>query len=73
MASDILTRAVAKAQALPKEDQERIGHELSAYVDDLQTLRAELAAGIRSLDAGLGGNVDIEDVIKRARAQHERS
>ncbi|MBV9064861.1 MAG: hypothetical protein JO004_03720, partial [Methylobacteriaceae bacterium] len=54
MTSETLIRAVAKAQTLPSEDQERIGRELCAYVDDLQALRADLDAGIRSLDAGLG-------------------
>jgi hypothetical protein len=49
MPSETLTRAIAKARELPDVDQERIGRELSAYVDDLRKLRADLAEGLRSL------------------------
>jgi hypothetical protein len=71
-ASETLTHAIAKAQQLPDADQERIGRELSAYVDDLRNLRADLSEGLRSLDAGLGKELDIENVIARARAQHAK-
>ena len=73
MPSETLTRAIAKAQELPGIDQERIGRELSAYIDDLRNLRADLAQGLHSLDAGLGKTLDMEDVIARARAEHAKS
>lgn len=70
MSSETLTHAIAKVQQLPDADQERIGRELNAYIDDLHRLRADLTQGLRSLDAGLGKELDIEDVIARARAEH---
>jgi hypothetical protein len=69
MPSETFTRAIVKAQQLPDADQERIGRELSEHVDDLCTLRADIEQGLRSLDAGLGKELEIEDVIARGRAE----
>ena len=69
----ILEEAVAKVTALPETDQEQIGRELLAHVEKLRTLRADLRAGIDSLDAGRGKEVPIDDVIKRARARYAKS
>ena len=38
-----------------------------AHVEMLRSLRADIARGARSLDAGKGRSVDIGDVIRRAR------
>ena len=65
-----LDSALAKARQLPEADQERIGRELSDYIDQLRALRADLDEGLRSLDAGEGQELDIEDVIARARASN---
>ena len=73
MGAKSLTEAVAKARSLPLPDQERIGRDLNRYVDSLATLRDKLDQGIRSLDAGLGKEFDIEDVIARANAGHAKS
>ena len=73
MTSKTLTEAIIKAQALPGADQERVGRDLSQYVDSLGVLRTKLDQGIRSLDAGLGKELDIEDVIARARAEYAPS
>jgi hypothetical protein len=73
MAAKTLTRAIAKAQALPLPDQERIGRDLNRYVDSLAELRDKLDQGVRSLDAGLGKELDIEDVIARANTRHAKS
>jgi hypothetical protein len=70
MVSKTLTHAVAKAEHLTDADQERIGRNLEAYVDDLRTLRVDLEQGLHSLDAGLGRELDVEDVLARARANH---
>lgn len=35
----------------------------------IEALRVEIEIGIRELDAGLGEELDIEDVIRRARAE----
>ena len=69
----ILEQAVAKVTALPETDQEQIGRELLAHVEKLRALRADLQAGIDSLDAGRGQELDIGDVIKRARARYAKS
>ena len=68
----ILEQAVAKVTALPETDQEQIGRELLAHVEKLRALRADLQAGIDSLDAGRGQELDVGDVIKRARARYAK-
>ena len=72
MPSKTLDEAIAKAHELPEADQERIGRELNDYIDHLRALRSDIGAGVRSLDAGFGRKLDIEDVIGRARAAHAR-
>ncbi|MGO9686384.1 MAG: hypothetical protein ACLPTZ_28055 [Beijerinckiaceae bacterium] len=73
MSSETLTRAIAKARQLSDADQERVGRELSRYVDDLCALRGDIEQGLRSLDAGNGQEVDFEDIIARAHARHATS
>ncbi len=68
MPSETLTRAIERARSLPEADQERVGRELDAFIDDLGKLRGELEAGLQSLAAGLGRELDMEAVIARARA-----
>ena len=65
MPSKTLDEAIAKAQQLPEADQERLGRELNDYIDHLRALRSDIATGLRSLDAGLGRKIDIEEVIRR--------
>jgi len=65
--------AVAEAARLPKAAQEKIGRELRAHVEKLHRLRGDIEQGARSLDAGAGKAVDIEEVIKRARARRART
>jgi Arc/MetJ-type ribon-helix-helix transcriptional regulator len=67
-----LELAFAKAAQLPEETQEEIGRELIEHIDALARLRVELEIGIRQLDAGEGKELDIEEVIARARAEHAR-
>ncbi len=55
--------AIAKAHSLPEVDQERIGHELSAYIDHLHALRHDLAQGVQSLDKGLGREINIDSLL----------
>ncbi|MCC6947694.1 MAG: hypothetical protein IT539_08000 [Bradyrhizobiaceae bacterium] len=61
-----LQRAIEEVERLSEPDQEKIGRELLAHVEKLRALRADLDAGIRSLDAGGGRKVDIEAVIRTA-------
>ena len=64
-----LELAITKAAALPEAAQEQLGRELLERIESLAELRAEVEIGIRELDAGLGEEIDIEDVIRQARAE----
>jgi hypothetical protein len=68
-----LERAIAEVERLPCDMQERIGRDLLARVEKLQSLRADLAKGVRSLKEGRGRELDIEDVIKRARRRNAKA
>jgi len=70
MPQKILDEAIAKAHELPEADQERLGREINEYIDHLRALRSDIDQGLRSLDVGLGRELDIEDVIARARATY---
>lgn len=65
-----LKLTIAEVETLPDAAQERIGRELLAHIEKLRTLRADVAKGIKSLDEGAGRELDIEDVIKRARKRY---
>jgi hypothetical protein len=66
-----LERAIAEVANLPPETQEEIGRELLAHIDKLRSLRGDKA--IRSLDAGRGKELDIEEVIKRVRRRNAKA
>jgi len=68
----VLKEAIAEVATLPESDQELIGRELLAHVEKLRSLRADIEHGARSLDAGKGGVLDIEDVISRARGRYAK-
>jgi hypothetical protein len=65
--------AIAEVQRLPAAARDKIGEELLLHVDKLRRLRAKLEKGTQSLDRGEGRELHIADVLKRARAQHDRS
>jgi len=67
-----LELALTKASRLSEAAQEQLGREMLERIDTLEELRAEIAIGIRELDAGLGKELDIESVIRQARATHGR-
>lgn len=67
-----LELAITKAASLPEAAQEQLGRELLERIEALAELRAEIEIGIRELDAGLGEELDIEDVIRQARAEHAK-
>ncbi|MDI3470506.1 MAG: hypothetical protein OJF62_002569 [Pseudolabrys sp.] len=60
-----LEKAIAEVEQLSATDQEQIGQKLLSHVEKLKRLRADVDQGIASLDAGLGVEVDIEEVIAR--------
>jgi len=66
----LLEKAIAKVSTLPVAAQEKIGEELLLHVAKIHRIRAALDKGLRSLDSGEGREIDIEHVIKRARAQY---
>jgi len=68
----ILRDAVARVEALPESEQDRIARELIDYLDKLNALRADVEIGIRQLNAGEGRELDIEDVIRQAREEYGR-
>ncbi len=68
-----LELAFSKAAALPEAAQELIGREVIDYVEKLNALRADLEVGIRQLDAGEGRELDLEDLLRRARAQRAKT
>jgi signal transduction histidine kinase len=70
--SKVLRDAIAKVESLPEDEQDRIARELIDYLDKLAALRADVAVGIRQLDAGDGRELEIEDVIRQAREEHDR-
>ena len=62
-----LERALAEVASLPDADQEQIGQRLLSHVEKLRRLRAEIDKGVRSLDAGEDGELDIDDFLAKAR------
>jgi Arc/MetJ-type ribon-helix-helix transcriptional regulator len=66
----VLEQAIAEVSNLPPADQEQIGRKLLSHVEKLRSLRAEIDKGIRSLDAGEGSELDIEDFIRRKNSEH---
>ena len=68
--SKTLELAVAKAGALPEAAQERLAYELLERIDTLSALRTAVDVGLAELDAGLGTPLDVEEVIREARADY---
>jgi len=69
----VLEQAIAELARLPEADQEQIAHTLLSLVNKIRRVRAELDKGIRSLDAGEGKPLDIEDIVRRLKEPHGRS
>jgi hypothetical protein len=53
-------------------DQENIGRQMLHHVEKLRVLREDIDAGVRSLDAGKGHELDLNDMLSVARQRHER-
>ena len=68
-----LQRAIAEVASLPDADQEEIGRKLLSHVEKLRQLRADIDAGIRSLDEGKGKAIDIKQLIEKMNRDHGRS
>ena len=70
--TNALREAMEEAANLPEAVQEKIGEDLMIHIEKLRRLRAKLDKGIASLERGEGRELDIEDVIKRARGRYGR-
>jgi hypothetical protein len=66
----LMKEAVDEVSALPDSDQETIGRQLLSHVEKLRRLRVEIDQGEASLDAGRGSELDIDELIARARERH---
>jgi hypothetical protein len=60
-------KAIEKISLLPGEDQESIARGLLSHIEKLRQLRNEIDKGLRPLDAGQGGELDVEDFIHARR------
>ena len=67
-----LEKAFAEAANLPNAAQDQIGRELLAHIRKLRRLRTDIEQGIRSLDAGKGRELNIEDFLSRARKRNAK-
>ena len=65
--------ALTKAADLPEAAQERLGRDLLERIDQLARLRADVKLGLAELDAGLGEELDIEDLIRELHSEHGQS
>jgi hypothetical protein len=65
-----LELAIAKAADLPEAAQEQLARDLLERIDLLSRLRTDVALGLSELEAGLGAELEIEDVIRQAREEH---
>jgi Rad3-related DNA helicase len=68
MKTRTLEIAMDKAENLPEAAQEQLGREILERIETLNLLRSDINKGLRELDAGLGKELDVEDVIRTARA-----
>ena len=65
-----IERAIAEVASLPEADQEQIGLQLLTHVEKLRQLRADIETGIKSLNAGEGTPLDIEEFLRQQKQQH---
>jgi hypothetical protein len=67
-----LKLAMAKAAGLPEAAQEQLGRELLERIEALTQLRADIDAGIRELDAGLGEELNLGELLDQLHEEHAR-
>jgi hypothetical protein len=67
-----LELAISKAAELPEAAQEQIGRELLERIDTFAELRAAIEIGVSELDAGMGRELEIEDLIEHAHREHAK-
>jgi hypothetical protein len=67
-----LELALSKAATLSESAQEQLGRELLERIDTLSRLRSDIEIGLRELNAGLGVEIDMADVVTQARREYGR-
>jgi len=66
----VMKEAIDEVSALPESDQETIGRQLLSHVEKLRRLRVEIDKGARSLDAGRGRELDIDEFVEQAKERN---
>ena len=67
-----LELAIEKAPQLPEAAQDLLGREMLERIQVVIALRAELQVGIDELDAGLGEELDVAELISELNEEHAR-
>jgi hypothetical protein len=62
--------AISKVATLPEAAQEQLGCEILDRIETLKILRTEIEAGIRELDAGLGEELDVDQLLRQLHQEH---
>jgi hypothetical protein len=70
--TSILKLAMDKAAELPEAAQEEIGLKLIDRIAAWKMLRADIQIGIDQLDAGLGREINFEELIRELNEEHAR-
>jgi hypothetical protein len=65
-----LELAMTKAAALPEAAQEQLGRELLERIARFNELRGAMEVGICELNAGLGEEIDIEELISELNGEN---
>jgi hypothetical protein len=67
-----LELAPSKAAALSEPAQQQLGRDLLERIEILSQLRSDIEVGLRELDAGLGTEIEMSEVVRQARSEHGR-
>jgi hypothetical protein len=68
--TELLETAMAEASTLSDTSQDEIGRLLLNYIEKLRWLREAIDEGIRSLDAGEGRALDMEEFLTELHQRH---
>ena len=71
MMKRVLEQAIVEVTRLSNSDQELIGGLLLSHIEKLRLLRVYIDNGIRSLNAGEGSELRIEEFIQHKSKQHK--
>jgi hypothetical protein len=68
-----LELAVEALKNLPTADQERMGRQLSSYIEKLLQLRVEIEKGIRVLETDASAPLDVDAFLVQQNTRHGRA